>query len=340
MNKFFKVYSLMMLLAFLISCNNVKTEKIKEDEVAVNIDQSASPVKSASAKETETKEPMPVVDMGFSFEKYYTTSLSCTFGGMDIKDGKIAYTAGTTTAPDSDSEKMPTEVTYEFTHIDGMPFIKMEKPFPKEFLSDYVNYGTDAKPDNKMLFLVCKTKELGIQALGITRANDSDFMIIEPRWMEMSSRIYKDETSHFIEKNGVEYPVKNLCKMDSETPWAEGATGHGIGESFVLENTWGTVYKTLLIMNGYISYERPYLYKENGRIKKIKVAGVKSGKEKILDVLDTPHPQSVDIGFITEPEDLRITIEDVYPGTKYEDTCIHFMITSMDEVVPYELSIK
>ena len=30
MNKFFKVYSLMMLLAFLISCNNVKTEKSKE----------------------------------------------------------------------------------------------------------------------------------------------------------------------------------------------------------------------------------------------------------------------------------------------------------------------
>ena len=128
--------------------------------------------------------------------------------------------------------------------------------------------------------------------------------------------------------------------MDSETPWIEGAQGYGIGESFIIENTWGTVYKTLLLMNGFISYEKPYLYKQNGRIKKIKVTGLNSGKEKVLDILDTPHPQSVDISFITEPEDVRVTIEDVYHGTKYEDTCIHFMITSLTEAVPYELSVK
>ncbi|MBP5441918.1 MAG: hypothetical protein IKI40_04500 [Treponema sp.] len=93
-------------------------------------------------------------------------------------------------------------------------------------------------------------------------------------------------------------------------------------------------------MNGFISYERPFLYKQNGRIKKIRVTGTRSGNEKVLDVLDTPHPQSVDISFITEPEDVRITIEEVYPGTKYDDTCIHFMINSLVEAVPYELSVK
>ena len=93
-------------------------------------------------------------------------------------------------------------------------------------------------------------------------------------------------------------------------------------------------------MNGYISYEKPYLYKQNNRIKKIKVKGIKSGKEKILDVLDTPHLQTVDISFITKAEDIRVEIADVYKGTKYDDTCLHYCITYDDEVIPYENSIE
>ena len=89
-------------------------------------------------------------------------------------------------------------------------------------------------------------------------------------------------------------------------------------------------------MNGYISYEKPYLYKQNNRIKKIKVTGLKSGKTKVLDVLDTPHPQTVDISFIKEPEDIRVEIADVYKGSKYDDTCLHYCITYDMEVIPYE----
>ncbi|MBP5602230.1 MAG: hypothetical protein J6X78_05830 [Treponema sp.] len=92
-------------------------------------------------------------------------------------------------------------------------------------------------------------------------------------------------------------------------------------------------------MNGYISYDKPYLYKQNGRVKKIKVTGLKSGKSKILDVLDTPHPQTVDISFITEPEDIRVQIEEVYKGTKYDDTCINYLINYEEPVIPYESTL-
>ena len=286
--------------------------------------------------ERESLEPMPLVEKGFSIEDSYIVNLSSTFDIITLSDGKIVYSIG----EDTNQNRPPVEVNYQFTHIDGMPFIKMEKAFPKEFLEANLYQGENVNPDDKILFLVCNTRDLGIQALGFTRADVPSYMIIEPRWKEMSNRIYRDATSHLIEKNGKEYPISNLCEMDSETPWIEGAQGYGIGESFIIENTWGTVYKTLLLMNGFISYEKPYLYKQNGRIKKIKVTGLNSGKEKVLDILDTPHPQSVDISFITEPEDVRVTIEDVYPGTKYEDTCIHFMITSLTEAVPYELSVK
>ena len=289
-----------------------------------------------SPSEKENLEPMPLIEKGFSIEDFYIVNLSCTFDIITLEDGKIIYDI----CKDSEEDKTNYTVNYQFTHIDGMPFIKMEKAFPKEFLEANLYYGEDVNPDDKFLFLVCNTRNLGIQAVGITRTDNPDLLIIEPRWLEMSGRTYKEESSHLVEKGGKEYPVTNLCKMSSETPWVEGVPGYGIGESFVIENTWATVYKTLLIMNGYISYERPFLYKQNGRIKKIRVTGMVSGKEKVLDVLDTPHPQSVDISFITEPEDVRITIEEVYPGTKYDDTCIHFMINSLVEAVPYELSVK
>ena len=92
-------------------------------------------------------------------------------------------------------------------------------------------------------------------------------------------------------------------------------------------------------MNGYISYKKPYLYKMNNRIKKIKVTGVKSGVSKVLDVLDTPHPQTVDISFITDIEDIRVEIVEVYKGTKYDDTCIHYLIPYYNQVIPYESTI-
>lgn len=54
----------------------------------------------------------------------------------------------------------------------------------------------------------------------------------------------------------------------------------------------------------------------------------------MLDVLDTPHPQTVDIFFLPFSEDIRVTIVDVYPGTKYEDTAIHYCITYDYTIVP------
>lgn len=95
----------------------------------------------------------------------------------------------------------------------------------------------------------------------------------------------------------------------------------------------------LMIMNGYFSVDKPYLYKQNGRVKRIKVTGLKSRNEKILDVLDTPHPQTVDISFLEMQEPFRATIVDVYKGTKYDDTCINCMEPWDFELIPYESHI-
>ncbi len=230
-------------------------------------------------------------------------------------------------------------VQYNIIHINGMPFIELSGKMPME-----VAYWKDfeeskyIKTNNLILFLSFLGKNKRMFAF--TEGYSFKYTpLTRTRYDEWGSQ-YKDCSSFLIEKTK-SYPVENLRKLVVDTPWVEGVPGDGIGEGFTIECTGKKkpLGPYLFIINGYISYDKPYLYKQNNRIKKIKVIGLKSGREKILDVLDTPHPQTVDISFITEPEDIRVEIAEVYKGSKYDDTCLHYCINFNEEVIPYENSI-
>ena len=134
------------------------------------------------------------------------------------------------------------------------------------------------------------------------------------RSFEGMGRIYYDCSSFLMERIK-SYPIKNLCSVEDASPWVEGVPGSGIGEGFTIKHS-NKRMPYLLIMNGYISCSKPYLYKQNARVKKIQVTGTESGKTGLLDVLDTPNPQTVTISFLDKEDDVRVTIADVYPGTK------------------------
>lgn len=158
---------------------------------------------------------------------------------------------------------------------------------------------------------------------------------------------YTKSSSYLIEKD-INYDESHLtfsnikwnyCASNWIVPWVENVSGYGIGEYVEIKYSGERQLDYLLIANGYFSIDKPYLYKQNSRVKQIKVTGLKSGNEKILDVLDTPHPQTVDISFLETQEPFRVTIMDVYKGTKYEDTCINCMEPYPYAVIPYEDSI-
>lgn len=223
----------------------------------------------------------------------------------------------------------------------GITFLYLDKSLLKEIPENSSLFGHQKDEGSEKLLLLMGSyyddlyKKNDVICLVYANSEDKYPFAKRFKYFEGSTRIYKNLSSFLVEKDKT-YDANGLCSVILETPWVENAPGYGIGESFVIENSWGKIYKTLLIMNGYISYEKPYLYEQNGRVKQIKVTGVKSGKSKLLNVLDTPHPQTVDISFITEAEDIKIEIADAYKGTKYEDTCIHYMITWDREVIPYE----
>lgn len=270
----------------------------------------------------------------FSLCGRYYPDLYSTIDVLMIEDNTIKYHFETT-----DKE---VSVKYSKYYDSGLLFLKLSESFPKEINENYYYYNKDVETNDKILVLAGlikdkddKTKEK-VLMFATTKGFDKDsYPFIWPMKNFQISPQYINCTSYLKEKTKV-YSVENLSNCMVDTPWVEGVEGDGIGEGFTMVDRLNRCYPYLLIINGYISYEKPYLYKQNNRIKKIKVTGLKSGKSRVLDIRDTPHPQTVDISFITEPEDIRIEVADVYKGSKYDDTCLHFCITYNKEVIPYE----
>lgn len=151
------------------------------------------------------------------------------------------------------------------------------------------------------------------------------------------------------------YAAENLYALcGRENAWAEGAEGNGIGESITyhdrnkwqVSNRWEYLgyeewyrnyenkhnpldgyirYTQICIVNGYARDQKTW--EENGRVKTLRMY-VEEKPYACLELEDTIKPQY----FMLPWEDImvadggeitfRFVIEDVYPGTVYEDTCL------------------
>lgn len=247
--------------------------------------------------------------------------------------------------PDSFDYDSSKDFSYYIETKSGLPFIVLDDDIPTNINEVMYNSDTTRKYGNRFLFLVGQDPKetFGIAskfhhkyAMGYVPIKDehnSNIIIQDIRNYEATPRKYKDASSTLVEP-GFDFSINNLNNFESGKAWVEGVDGYGIGESFVIEH-FNYKYDYLFIINGFISVDNPGLYKKNSRIKTIKVEGVQSNQSVICEVLDTPHPQTVDISKISNIEDLKITILDVYKGEKYQDTAIHYLITWDKEIVPY-----
>jgi hypothetical protein len=133
------------------------------------------------------------------------------------------------------------------------------------------------------------------------------------KWVKASSSLTEGKTSFSTDKLGIKI---GEC-------WAEGVKGYGIGETLTLSIVQGN---NLTISNGFVSFSKPYLYRENARIKKIRITN-REGKSEVVTLRDTPHFQEINSALITYsaegPVITKLEILEVYPGSKYEDTCVN-----------------
>jgi hypothetical protein len=123
--------------------------------------------------------------------------------------------------------------------------------------------------------------------------------------------------------------------------WAEGVGGQGIGEKIIFEldkTDEYFIFDGLYISIGFVSFEKPYLFRQNSRPKKIRIS-YEGESPRIIELADTPNLQYVGIRWPYTSryfyyydeykklfnKNLWLEILEVYPGTKYNDTCINFL---------------
>lgn len=163
--------------------------------------------------------------------------------------------------------------------------------------------------------------------------------------MKASSVLKTDEINIY------NYEPKNLFDVDLNTAWCEGVKGHGEGQWVEFNFAGNVSVGAIGIINGYT--KREALYYANNRIKKIELdveyrpgeyddekpsGESKKAIQKETTVIDlkqiqfnelNKNVQAPFISWLADYDDnyrnvkkIRLTILEVFPGTKYDDTCI------------------
>lgn len=128
-------------------------------------------------------------------------------------------------------------------------------------------------------------------------------------------------------------PEPITLQYDTITPpWVEGVPGYGVGEW--LDVTFKYKSDELQILNGYVDFRRMYLYKVNSRVKTILVESEnpKFSREYEFDDI----VKYTVISLPQKTDHIKITIKDVYPGDKYDDTCLSSILVTNPDLPSFE----
>lgn len=121
-------------------------------------------------------------------------------------------------------------------------------------------------------------------------------------------------------KDGTELKYLPEYTWVSRMPWA--TKGDAAKKIIYLEPNSALTYNTIVIANGFICFEKPYLYEQNSRAKKIRVKWGNNTKD--FELQDNPNFQPF---VLSDKEDfykgpVEIEILEVYQGSKYSDVVI------------------
>lgn len=129
-------------------------------------------------------------------------------------------------------------------------------------------------------------------------------------------------------QSGSRYDATQLEDLRNDTAWASRGKGEFIEVTFEGHpdtKAWQAPLRGFRLVNGYA--KSPSLFEKNSRVKTLRVDH--NGKPLFLArLLDTSAVQAVSFPDlrIHAGDRLRLTIVDIYPGSKYPDTCISDII--------------
>ena len=111
-------------------------------------------------------------------------------------------------------------------------------------------------------------------------------------------------------------------------PWVENQTDDGIGEWIEFEIKDSSGIDAFLISNGYVNFEKTYLYQANNRVKKLRIQSQDNDINFTVILEDTSQFQEIKLPRIltSGKKIIRFTIEEAYKGNKWNDTCVNRII--------------
>lgn len=115
----------------------------------------------------------------------------------------------------------------------------------------------------------------------------------------------------------VAYGPENLVDGDPATAWNEGAAGSGAAEWVLLQLREPAPVRRLLVWNG---YQKGAEFGDNARVRTLRIE--LGGRTFAVDLLDTQGPQAVDLPGPVPAASVRLVIDAVYPGERYQDAAL------------------
>ena len=150
------------------------------------------------------------------------------------------------------------------------------------------------------------------------------------RWEGSMPAVTQVSVSSYLKEGQTGYSGQNFIRNKNLVlvPWVEGVAGNGEREWILLQihkKQFPTKY--LVFVNGYVNFGKPKLYTDNSRIKRLRIECTSAGLNYSFDLSDTPELQTVKLPLEINLDNaqVRLTIEDVYPGDKFQDTCLGFV---------------
>ena len=174
--------------------------------------------------------------------------------------------------------------------------------------------------NNNLCFLYKNNENMHFRGFRITNAMPGEFCA------SVNRNHIQIESSSYLIKNEIIYSTENLSEILGIC-WAEGVSGYGLNETLFLKSRYAV--SSIHISIGYVSYDRTYLYNEYSRPKRIELT-VENKYSILIDLNDTPNFQTITLPeTLNGSEILKLKIIEVYPGTKYEDTCINMILLDL-----------
>ncbi|GHT70904.1 hypothetical protein FACS1894110_23130 [Spirochaetia bacterium] len=194
-----------------------------------------------------------------------------------------------------------------------------------------VNFGNNVSHGIKKYLVLSRVVLIGDRQYSdyIALYDNNNELVMEVSRFDKRMGDFTISATSELKENSITYTASNLFDTSHLTPWVEGVNGNGVGEKITQTIGYNDSAKTyyLIISNGFVNNNKPYLYEYNNRVKAVKIyPDDKVNDFVIINIEDTPNIQCIEFIFKGYcRKSMTIEIMEVYPGSHYDDTCINYL---------------